>query len=292
MTHAVNLDAVGRTALVTAALRAAETDRPDAIYRDPYAATLAGELGARLAADLLAAVAASSPADAPSSARETGARDYNAIRTRYFDDYLQAAAQEPGMRQIVVVGAGMDSRAYRLRWPDHVRYFEVDRGPVLAYKRECLAAVTPGADLHSVPADLASPSWASALTEAGYEPGQPSAWLLEGLLFYLPESGVHRVLDEVAGLVAPGSRIAADVVNCAGLTLPGVRGLLDVFASWGCPWLFGCDEPEALFDAHGFKATALQPGDPGAEYGRWPDPVPPRDRLDVRRVFLVTGHRH
>lgn len=322
MTHEVNLDAVGRTALVTAAMRAAETGRPDAIHRDPYAATLAGELGPKLLAELLAAA---SPANAPytpagagsSSAQDPSAhnpsaqdpsaqepdtqeppaqgsekRNYNAIRTRFFDEYLRTSAEEPGTRQIVVAGAGMDARAYRMHWPDGVRYFEVDRPAVLDYKRERLAAVRPQVDHRPVAVDLTSPSWPAALVDAGYEPDRPSAWLLEGLLFYIPEAGVHRVLDQVAELAAPGSRIAADVVNTVALTIPSQRALLDVFASWGCPWLFGCDEPEALFDQHGFKADVIQPGELGAEFGRWPEPVPPRDVPDVHRVFLVNGRRN
>jgi methyltransferase (TIGR00027 family) len=126
---------------------------------------------------------------------------------------------------------------------------------------------------------------------AGYDPGLPSLWLLEGLLYYLAEADVHRVLQRVRASTAPGSRIAADVVNAASLTLPNMRGLLDVFARWGCPWRFGTDEPEALFDRHGIAARAVQPGEPSAAYGRWPDPVPPRATRDVRRVFFVCGER-
>jgi len=296
MTRAVNLDAVGRTALVTAAMRAAETRRPDAICQDPYAETLAGELGPELLAELLAVSPAANapntsvPDSTPSPAGASNRRDYNALRTVFFDDYLSSAAREPGMDQIVVAGAGMDSRAYRLPWPEGVRYFEVDRPPVLAYKRECLADVPPRADHRMVPVDLTSPSWPTALTDAGFEPDRPSTWLMEGLLYYIPESGVHRVLDEVAELTAPGSRIAADLVNTAALTMPSQRRMLDVFAGWGCPWVFGCDEPENLLDEHGFKANVVQPGDFGADFGRL-EPVPARDQPDVRRVFFATGRR-
>lgn len=301
MTYAVDLDAVGRTALVTAAMRAAETDRPDAVHQDPYAAALAGELGQKLLAELLAAVSAAAvpgvrpgglqPGPDTSGSGSSGRRAVNAVRTRYFDEYLRAAVQEPGLRQVVVAGAGMDSRAWRMHWPDTLRFFEVDRPAVLDYKRECLAAETPRADHRFVPVDLASPSWPDALVRAGYEPDRPSAWLLEGLLFYLPEADVHQVLDQVAELAAPGSRIAADLVNAAALAMPSQRRLFEVFADWGCPWLFGCDEPEELFARHGFEANVAQPGDPGADFGRWPDPVSPRDVADVYRVFLVTGRR-
>ncbi|NUS14345.1 MAG: SAM-dependent methyltransferase [Streptomyces sp.] len=295
MTHAVDLDAVGRTALVTAAMRAAETSRPDAIHEDPYAALLAGETGPALLAELLAATSTAPAWHAPGAASPgpvgSTSPAVNAIRTRFFDDYLRAAAREPGLRQIVVVGAGMDSRAYRMRWPAGIRYFEVDRQPVLDYKRERLSAQTPRADRRTVPQDLLSPSWPDALTAAGYDPGQPSAWLLEGVLCYLPEDGVHRVLAQLAELTTPASQVAADVVSAAALTVPARRAQRAVFASWGCPWLFGCDDPEELFDRHGFTSRATQLGEPAAEFGRWPAPVPPRDLPDVYRVFLLTGHR-
>ncbi|MGP9022125.1 class I SAM-dependent methyltransferase [Streptomyces sp. BR1] len=280
------LDAVERTALLTAALRAAETRRPDRIYQDPYADALCGDIGPELLCQIRAATF---PADSTRTLPSTP--DYNAIRTRFFDDYLQEAAREPGMRQIVLAPAGMDSRAYRLDWPEGLRYFEIDRPAVLAYKESRLEGITPLPDHRTVAVDLTSPDWEDDLKAAGYDPSLPSTWLLEGLLYYIPEPDTHRILSRVAALSAPGSRIAADLVNAAALTLPHMRGLLDIFAGWGCPWLFGTDEPEALFDGHGFSVEALQPGEPRADFGRWPDPVPPRDVENVRRVFFLHGRR-
>ncbi|GAA0614168.1 SAM-dependent methyltransferase [Streptomyces crystallinus] len=280
------LDAVERTALLTAALRAAETGRADRLYEDPYAADLAGDIGPTLLAEVRAATF---PPDERRSVPSTP--DYNAIRTRFFDDYLQEAAREPGMRQIVLAPAGMDSRAYRLDWPAHTRWFEIDRPAVLAYKKDRLAGVEPRTDHRTVAVDLTSPDWERDLITAGYDPALPSTWLLEGLLYYIPEHDTHRILERVAAISAPGSRIAADIVNSDALTLPRMRPLLEVFAGWGCPWLFGTDEPEALFDRYGFTVSAPQPGEPGADFGRWPDPVPPRAKRDQRRVFFVNGRR-
>lgn len=280
------LDAVERTALLTAALRGAETRRPDRIYTDPYADALAGDIGPTL---LLQIREATFPAHSTRTLPSTP--DYNAIRTRFFDDYLQAAAADPDMHQVVLAPAGMDSRAYRLPWPDDIRYFEIDRPAVLEHKRHQLGDVTPDVDHRSVAVDLTSPDWESDLIAAGYDQTAPSTWLLEGLLYYIPEADGHIMLDRVAALLAPGSRIAADIVNSAALTAPNMRGLLDIFASWGCPWLFGTDEPEAMFAQHGFTVEAVQPGEPGADFGRWPDPVPPRQVADVRRVFFVHGRR-
>lgn len=281
------LDAIERTALLTAALRAAESRRQDRLYSDPYAAAFAGDIGPDLLAQLREVTF---PADGRKRTLPS-TPDYNAIRTRFFDDFLVDAARDPAMAQIVLAPAGMDSRAFRLDWPGHVRLFEVDRPAVLAAKRDVLGAAEPGVDRRVVDVDLKEDGWAAALLAAGYDPGLPSTWLLEGLLYYIPESDVHRILTEVRALTTPGARVAADIVNRAALTLPNMRGLLDLFAGWGCPWLFGTDEPEALFAGHGIAAEAVQPGDPAADYGRWPDPVPPRTEKGVRRVFFVTGRR-
>lgn len=278
---------IERTALLTAALRAAETRRDDRLYSDPFAEAFAGFIGPELLAEIRAVTFP------PKGQQRTlpSTPDYNAIRTRFFDDYLTAAAAEPGMDQIVIAPAGMDSRAFRLDWPRHVRVFEIDRPVVLEAKREILAGAEPRVDRRTVAADLKEKDWQEGLLEAGYDPGRPATWLLEGLLYYIPEPDVHRILDRVRTLTTPGSRVAADIVNAAALTLPSMRALLDVFADWGCPWLYGSDEPEALFAKHGVDATAAQPGEVGTDFDRWPDPVPPRSEKDVRRVFFVHGKR-
>jgi methyltransferase (TIGR00027 family) len=280
------LDAVERTALLTAALRAAESRRPDRLYTDPYAEAFAGDIGPELLAEIRAVTF---PAGAPRTLPSTP--DYNAIRTRFFDDLLVREAARPDLRQVVIAPCGMDSRPFRLSWPDGVRVFEVDRPPVLALKDAVLGAEKSTVDRTAVAVDLRTDGWADELVGAGYDPTAPSIWLVEGLLYYIPEPDVHRILDGVRALTVAGSVVAADVVNAAALTLPNMRGLLDVFAGWGCPWLFGTDEPEALFARHGIAAVAVQPGEPGADYGRWPDPVPPRSTTAVRRVFFVRGVR-
>jgi methyltransferase (TIGR00027 family) len=280
------LDSVERTALLTAALRAAESQRGDRLYEDPYAASLAGDAGRSLLAEVRAVTF-------PPGKQRTlpSTPDYNAIRTRFFDEFLQLAARDPETTQIVLAPTGMDSRAYRLNWPTRVRWFEVDRPAVLAYKDACLRGAQPQVVRRTVAVDLRAPNWEDELSAAGYSPSRPSTWLLEGLLYYLAGADVERMLQRVAGIMAPASRIAADIVNAAALTAPRMRGLLDVFAGWGCPWQFGTNEPEALFERHGFEVQAVQPGESGADFGRWPDPVPPRSEHEIARVFFVHGRR-
>jgi methyltransferase (TIGR00027 family) len=281
------LDAIERTCLLTAALRAAESRRDDRLYHDPYAQLLVGEAGPELLAEIRAVTFPEG--DAPRTVPSTF--DFNPIRTRFFDDWLRSAAADTSMTQIVLAPAGMDARAYRLEWPDHVRFFEIDRPTVLEVKEKLLATETPGADRRPVPADLLAPGWEDALLEAGYDPRLPSTWLFEGLLYYFSQDQVDGLLRRVAAVTAPGSRIGADVVNDVALTAPSVRGLLEVFAGWGCPWVFGTDDPEALFGRHGFTVEAVQPGEPSAHYGRWQDPVPPRSARDAEKIFLVHGDR-
>jgi methyltransferase (TIGR00027 family) len=280
------LDAIERTALLTAAIRAAESRRPDRLYEDPYAAAFAGDIGPELLAEVRSVTF-------PAGRRRTlpSTPDYNAIRTRFFDEYLTDAVRDPAMNQVVIAPVGMDARAFRLAWPRRIGVFELDRPVVLSVKDEVLGDASCAVDRRQIGVDLRADDWTDRLLASGYDPAAPSTWLLEGLLYYIPEPDVHRILAGVRAMTAPGSLVAADVVNSAALRLPNMRGLLDVFAGWGCPWLFGTDEPEALFAAHGITATAVQPGEPAADYGRWPDPVPPRAETEVRRVFFVHGLR-
>ncbi|WP_432045865.1 class I SAM-dependent methyltransferase [Streptomyces asiaticus] len=294
------LDAIARTSLLTAALRAEETRRPDRLYEDPLAARLVGALGG----DLLGQVAdASGPRDTDPGQGDPGRHvsgrkvpstvDFNAIRTRYFDDYLLTQVRDGGCSQVVMVAAGMDTRAHRLPWPRAIELFELDRPGVLEAKGSALGdePVHRRVTRRPIGVDLLGPDWMDALVMAGYRPEEPSLWLLEGLLYYLTDDETRRLLSRVADLTAPGSRIAADMVSATTLTAPAVAPLLEVFERQGCPWLSGHDEPEALFAEYGIEAEAVQPGEGSAHYGRWPDPVHPRHVPDVERVFLVHGVR-
>lgn len=283
-------DAVARTSLLTTALRAQETRRPDRLYEDPLAARLAGALGS----DLFDQVAnATSPDRTDSSQRVPSTFEYNAIRTRYFDDFLLARVESGDHAQIVMAAAGMDTRAYRLPWSRPVEIFELDRPAVLAAKDSVLDGepVHPRVSRHTVGVDLLSSNWTEALAKAGYDPDRPSLWLLEGLLYYVTEQQARQMLSRVRDATAPGSLVAADLISATTLTAPAVAPLLAVFERWGCPWLFGHDEPEALFAEYGIEAKALQPGEPSADFGRWPAPVHPRGVAEVERVFLVHGRR-
>jgi methyltransferase (TIGR00027 family) len=140
-------------------------------------------------------------------------RNYQAVRTHFFDDHFTGAV-EAGIRQVVILASGLDSRAYRLDWPDDTTVFEIDQPKVLEYKAATLAAndVKPAATLHQVPVDLRN-DWPAALRQNGFDPNRPTAWLAEGLLMYLPAEAQDRLFSMITELSAPGSRIAAEAVG-------------------------------------------------------------------------------
>jgi hypothetical protein len=107
---------------------------------------------------------------------------HGVIRTRFFDDYLTAAIAAR-CHQVVLLAAGLDTRALRLAWPAGTRVFEIDLPGVLSFKDSVLAAqgAVPRCERIKVPADLCT-DWTAALAEAGFDRSTPAAWLAEGLL--------------------------------------------------------------------------------------------------------------
>ena len=137
-------------------------------------------------------------------------RNYQAVRTHFFDQFFTEASAA-GIRQIVILASGLDSRAYRLQWPAGTRIFEIDQPKVLEYKAHKLAehGVVPAAERFEVAVDLRV-DWPAALKAAGFDPAQPTAWLAEGLLMYLPADAQDRLFENIGALSAPGSRTAAE----------------------------------------------------------------------------------
>jgi methyltransferase (TIGR00027 family) len=206
---------VGSTAVMVAAARAGETERDTPLIRDPYAKMLVAGAGTGVWEFMLddAFVAKVAEADPEVATIFEHMGNYQAVRTHFFDDYFTKAA-EAGIRQIVILASGLDSRAYRLDWPAGTVVYEIDQPKVLAYKAETLDQndVKPAADLREVPIDLRF-DWPTALREAGFDPSVPTAWLAEGLLMYLPADAQDGLFERVTELSAPGSRVAAETVG-------------------------------------------------------------------------------
>ncbi len=198
---------VGRTALLVANARALEARRGEALAVDPFAAHFVrASPGCADWPDDPARVAPGDPVWERLAA-------YFALRTRVLDDHLLAATAT-GTRQVVLLGAGLDSRAHRLPWPAGTTVWELDRPEVLRFKQRVLDGLdaAPTADRRTVPVDLRD-DWTGALTAAGLDPAEPVAWLAEGLFLYLPAESELAVATALDGLSAPGSTLAYEVKN-------------------------------------------------------------------------------
>jgi methyltransferase (TIGR00027 family) len=195
-----------------AASRASETAQPDPLIRDEFAYLLVSSAG-----PAWARLAGADPDwfDDDENGRRTYlmARDYQAVRTHFFDDYFAGAVRD-GLRQVVILASGLDSRAYRLEWPSSTDVYEIDQPKVLAYKAATLQAhgAVPRARRHSIPVDLRA-DWPAALITTGFDPTKPTAWLAEGLLPYLPADAQDRLFDRVTELSATGSQIAVEAFS-------------------------------------------------------------------------------
>jgi methyltransferase (TIGR00027 family) len=199
------LSGVGATALGVARLRVAEHERPDRLVADPYAELI---LAAAAGGSVWATMASQAGADFFALMA-----DQVAVRTRFLDQTLLRLARA-GCAQVVLLACGMDTRAYRLDWPTGTRVFEVDFAEVLAFRDRALAAhgIAQRCQRVEVAADLRQ-DWPTTLRGAGFDPGQITAWLAEGILYALPADAADTLLERITDLSAPGSMLALDQVQ-------------------------------------------------------------------------------
>jgi methyltransferase (TIGR00027 family) len=271
------LPGLGLTAILVTGARATESARSDRLFDDPFARAFVDAASAA-SPTLAQAISQGSPDEAVNQAR----RDSVAVRTRFCDDYLLAAARS-GCRQVVLLACGLDARAFRLPWPEGVRLWELDMPEVFAFKERVLAdrGAIPGCERTVIHADLRE-DWPHTLSDAGFNPGQPTAWLIEGLLMYLDEGERDLLLDRVGALSSVRSRIALDH-RPGFFSPPAVTGTDDPsgdsaaarFAAlaaaassdpsltaperWlgGHGWRAKVEEPAALLGGHGRPVPAL-----------------------------------
>lgn len=137
--------------------------------------------------------------------------DMLAARTRYIDAFF-AAAVAAGIRQVVILAAGLDARGYRLPWAPGTTVFEIDQPEVIEFKTATVGTLgaQPTADVRAVPVDLRH-DWAAALQQAGFDTARPAAWAAEGLLGFLPPDAQDRLLDKITELSADGSQLVAEI---------------------------------------------------------------------------------
>lgn len=263
------------TAFWTAGVRARESNRNDRLFFDPLAAVLAGDEGAAWLAD-----------------RSEDSTIPIVLRTRYFDDFLQRVTLEHKIGQVVIMAAGLDTRAFRLNWPEELTVFELDQPDVLKYKDKVLQSmdIHPACKREVIYADLTG-SWKEALIGRGFNPQTPSCWLLEGFLFYLPGETIKEILEGVIAISAPGSWLGFDIINSAVLNSPYTKPWVDMQAQSGAPWIGTMDDPESFLAARGWKTNLTQSGQLDANYGRWVLPIIPTKMPNFPHNWLVTAYK-
>ena len=278
---------IGVTALGAAAMRAMEGYHAEPLVHDPYAAAFVKAAAGQLPGPLAATPeqAAADP-DFPWA----GLAHYVAVRSRFFDDFCAAAARA-GLRQTVILAAGLDTRAFRLDWLPSARVYEVDAPMVLAFKDSVLAgqgAVTR-CDRRAVTADLRA-DWPAAVRAAGFDPGAPTAWLAEGLFPYLTDEATDFLLGHVHELSAPGSRITAD-------HMPGGTGAIGgslarevasrASEELNTIWIAGQrHDPASWLLGRGWTADVSRVSWVASAYGR---PMTDLQPENLRAMQLVTG---
>jgi methyltransferase (TIGR00027 family) len=151
-----------------------------------------------------------------------------AVRTKFFDDFFLDATgggnstnrASAGIRQTVILASGLDSRPYRLPWPDGTIVYEVDQPQVIEFKTTTMTDIgaMPSAQRRTVAIDLRE-DWPAALRRSGFDDTEPTAWSAEGLLVYLPPEAQDKLFDNITALSAPGSQLATEYHPDAGASI-------------------------------------------------------------------------
>lgn len=269
------MDGVAKTSLLVAAMRAVESRRSETegrLFEDPFAETLAGDEGFSL---LNKAIAAS------------GDQPAIAIRTKFIDDKVNEALAT-GIRQIVILAAGMDARPFRMDFPKDTSVYELDRKEVLAYKQNKLKNAQAKCLRKTLGIDLGE-QWTKPLLDCGFTCGEQTLWLVEGLLMYLEQTQVINLFGKINSLAVKGDILLCDILTQTLLEAPYMKNQLDFLASIGAPWKFGENEPESFLAQLGWTAELAQAGEVAPK--RWPFPTAPRNVPNVPRGFYVRAKR-
>ena len=288
---------VGATATMVAAARARASAETDAIIDDPFAAPLVRAVGLDFFIRLV-------DGDVIPSESQEGERDLRletdsiAVRTRFFDDFFLNAARD-GVRQAVILAAGLDARAYRLAWPPGSVVYEVDQPKVIEFKTTAMAnlGTAPSADRRTVAIDLRE-DWPAALRRSGFDPAQPTCWSAEGLLMYLPPDAQDRLFDKITELSAPGSKLATEYhgADDSGRTMTErAREFNERWANLGCDidlsGLFFDGERSNVVEylaAQGWQVTTRPRREFFADYGRV---FPDDEESQLRNIVSLTATR-
>jgi methyltransferase (TIGR00027 family) len=203
-------ESVGATALGAAEVRAREADNECPLFTDPYAQMF---LDAAAARGWSSQTPRMHETDPQMWRRVRAIWDYTASRTKWFDEFFIAAGAA-GVGQMVMLAAGLDTRAWRLPWANRSVVYEIDQPRVLQFKANILEShgAEPSARYIAVAVDLRQ-DWPKALRGAGFDPAAPTAWSTEGLLPYLSGNAQDLLFERIDALSVAGSRIGVDALS-------------------------------------------------------------------------------
>jgi methyltransferase (TIGR00027 family) len=245
------LRVVSRTAAVVALWRALESSRSATtrLFEDPFAPAFLGwQFRWALHLARLPMVGAALPWSLIDG-HWPGSRGTVVVRTRYIDDLLGEALQS-GVEQVVILGAGFDSRAYRIRGIERVRVFEVDHPLTQAKKKDVVArrlgALPPHVTFTSI--DFRSGTLDTVMLSCGYRREAKTFFICEGVTHYLPARAVDTVFQYVAQSAAVGSRMVFTYIHRAildgAMTFVGAATTRATVRRAGEPYTFGFDPTE------------------------------------------------
>lgn len=239
-----HISEIGLAALFHACARARESKERNPIIIDPYAEILAGDYGNEAFERMISVMPAAQLA--------------TCARTAYFDNFVLQSVNTWNIEQVVNLGCGMDTRAYRLIFPEHIRIFEIDLPKILFYKEFVLKRFkdTPTCARRVIPADLGAldSRWMIQLLQNGFQRNKPAVWVLEGLTMHLSEWEVYNLFDGIRRLSTIDSRIILcvwknDFITSSDTLYRYVRELFEKFKS---PLKFGVDNPRDILMRLGF----------------------------------------
>ena len=266
---------VGATATMVAAARGLASAGSNPIINDPFAAPLVRAVGLDFFRRLVDGDIVASDAYDGGEKHLALETDSIAVRTRFFDDFFLNAARD-GIRQSVILAAGLDARAYRLAWPPGSVVYEVDQPKVVEFKNTAMSdlGAAPTADRRAVSIDLRD-DWPAALRRNGFNVTQPTAWSAEGLLMYLPPDAQDRLFEHITELSAPGSKLATEYHPDSGPSMTQrAQEFNERWAKFGCDidlsGLFFDGERSNVVDYltdRGWQVTARKRRDLFGDYG-------------------------
>jgi methyltransferase (TIGR00027 family) len=230
---------ISDTARWVAVYRARETDRADAVFRDPYARALAGDRGEQIANALPVA--------------EKNAWAWTA-RTYLFDRLISRQIAD-GADLVLNLAAGLDTRPYRLELPSTLRWVEVDLPEILDYKEQVLAGATPPCSLERVRLDLSNVDARRGLFARLGRQANRIVVLSEGLLIYLMPNAVLELGQDLSA-ISSMRHWAVDIVS-PGLLRMFEQQMGEILRQAGAPYLFAPAEGPAFFERAGWTPTAV-----------------------------------